>query len=131
MVVFVDTSAIYAFADRDDPNHERAAAGFAAVLAEPGDLLVHSYVILETVALLARRRGWDAVRQCLSDVEKFEVRWVDETLHRAAVERFTERKGRYSLVDEVSFLVMREHGIRHALACDRHFWEEGFLPYPS
>lgn len=131
MVVFIDTSAIYALADRDEPNYDRAVEAYGVALAEPCDLLVHSYVIVESVALLARRRGWEAVRYFLSEAERFQVRWVDEGLHRAALGRFIERRGRFSLVDEVSFLVMREAGVRRALAFDRHFRQEGFLPYPS
>ena len=55
---------------------------------------------------------------------------MDEALHRAAVSRFLERQGRVSLVDEVSFLVMKEAGARHALAFDKDFLTEGFLSYP-
>lgn len=131
MVVFVDTSGMFASVDRDDPNHVRAREGFRAALAARDRLMVHSYILVEAIALLARRRGWEAVERFLAETGMFEVRWVDEALHRAAVERFIERKGKFSLVDEVSFLVIQEASIRHALAFDRHFWEEGFFPYPA
>ncbi len=103
-----------------------------AAAGEGGDqLLVHSYVILEAVALMSRRLGWEPTHRFLADTDKFQIRWVDEGLHRAAVKRFVERQGRVSLVDEVSFLVMRESGARHALAFDKDFWSEGFLSYPA
>ncbi|MBX6772113.1 MAG: hypothetical protein IRY83_10345 [Chloroflexi bacterium] len=42
-MILLDTSAIYALADRGDPNHARAMALFQSALADE-DLLVHSYV---------------------------------------------------------------------------------------
>ena len=47
------------------------------------------------------------------------------------MKRFRERRGQVSLVDEVSFLVMKEAGLRHALTFDKDFAREGFLPYPN
>jgi predicted nucleic acid-binding protein len=131
MVVFLDTSAIYALADDNDAHHAGASSSFESAL-QGGDLfLTHSYVVVESVALLARRLGWEPTRRFLEQAQLFRMRWVDEPLHDAGLGRFVERRGKYSLVDEVSFLVMREQGIRRALAFDRHFWEEGFLPYPA
>jgi len=131
MVVFLDTSAIYALADDQDAHHAGASSSFESAL-RAGDLfLTHSYVVVESVALLARRLGWEPTKRFLEQAQLFRMRWVDEPLHAAGLDRFVERKGRFSLVDEVSFLVMREHGVRHALAFDRHFWEEGFFPYPA
>ncbi len=129
MVVFLDTSAIYALADRDDPNHPDAVRRFDGVLKASVPLLVHNYVILESTALLQRRLGWKAVRRFLTEVDSFQIRWVDETLHRAARARFVSRRRRVSLVDEVSFLVMREAQVRHVLAFDEDFAKEGFLLY--
>ncbi len=88
---------------------------------------MHNYVIVETVALLRRRLGWEEVRKFLRDAGKFQNWWVDEALHRAAVERMLNHRGRYSLVDEVSFLVMQTAGIKHALAFDDGFAREGFI----
>ncbi len=130
MVVFLDTSAAYALADRDDLYHAEASWRFGAATEAGDEILVHNYMILESVALLSRRRGWEAARLLLGEVDSFRSRWVDEALHRAAVRRFLERGGRVSLVDEVSFLVMKEAGARHALAFDKDFRSEGFRPYP-
>ena len=130
MVVFVDTSAIFAVADLSDPKHDEASRGMSTALEAGDQLFLHGYVILESVALMTRRRGGEAARRFLAEVHKFRIRWVDEALHRAAVSRFLERQGRVSLVDEVSFLVMKEAGSRHVLAFDKDFLTEGFLPYP-
>lgn len=129
MVILLDTSAIYALADRDDLNHHEALHRFERALEAGHTLLVHNYLILESAALLGRRLGREAARRFLNDVDAFRIRWVDETLHRTAVGRFLKRKGQVSLVDEVSFLVMREEGIRVAFAFDADFAREGFQLY--
>ena len=56
-MIFLDTSAIYALADRDDPNHSQAAAAFRRLLEDGEEALVHSYILVESAALLQRRLG--------------------------------------------------------------------------
>jgi len=129
MVVFLDTSAIYALANSADDNHQRAVRGLQTIIDSGQELLVHNYVLLESAALLHRRLGWDAVSRFLHDASAFQVRWVDEALHHVAVDRLVKKKGRSSLVDEVSFLVMNEAGTRDALAFDQDFAKEGFTLY--
>lgn len=93
-------------------------------------LLLHNYVIVESVALFQRRRGWEAARRFLATLGQFQIRWVDELLHKQALRRLIERRGRFSLVDEVSFLVMQEGGVQHVLAFGKDFARAGFLLYP-
>jgi len=53
--------------------------------------------------------------------------WVDRDMHAEALARLSRKKRRHaSLVDEVSFLVMRERGIDTAFAFDSDFEREGF-----
>jgi predicted nucleic acid-binding protein len=62
-----------------------------------------------------------------SDWSRFVVEWVDEGLHAAAVHELETSVGRrVSLVDHVSFLVMRRHAIRTAFAYGPHFRDAGF-----
>ena len=131
MVVFLDTSAIYALDNAADANHQRAVQWLRAAIDAGEDLLVHNYILVESSALLHRRLGWAAVSRFLREASAFQLRWVDEALHRSAAERFLKRKGRARLVDEVSFLVMREAGAHHALAFDQDFVREGFTLYPQ
>lgn len=131
MVVFVDTSAIYALANAGDPNHGRSVEALRSALQVGEELLTHNYVVVESATLLHRRLGWIAVSRFVREANAFRIRWVDDILHRTAAERFSKRRGQVSLVDEVSFLVMREAGIQHALAFDQDFLAEGFHLYPG
>ena len=44
MIVFVDTSALYALMDADDRNHERARDAWAQWLDQPVQFLTSNYV---------------------------------------------------------------------------------------
>jgi predicted nucleic acid-binding protein len=130
MVILLDTSAIYALADRSDPHHEQAKRLFHHALESGETLLVHNYILLESAALLSKRLGLTVAVQFLQDAEAFQVRWVDHILHRAAVRQWMGRRGgKISLVDQVSFLIMREHAIPSALAFDEDFPNAGFPIY--
>ena len=131
MTCFVDTSAVYAVLDGDDANHADAANQFAAMRGE--ELVTHNYVLVETAALLQRRLGLDVLRRFVVDVVPvLRVVWVDEDLHaRAATDVMTSGRRRVSLVDRVSFAVMRRHGVAVAFAFDDDFRGEGFVLVPS
>ncbi|MBA2342902.1 MAG: type II toxin-antitoxin system VapC family toxin [Thermoleophilaceae bacterium] len=126
-MTFVDTSSILALIDADDEHHEAAAAAFASLLPDE-HLITHSYVVVETAALVHRRLGTGLVRRLLDDlVPLLETVFVAEQLHaRAATAYLDTLRRRSSLVDHVSFELMRERGIRRALAFDRDFRSQGF-----
>ena len=129
-MILLDTSAIYALADSRDANHERAVelAGRASVERET--LVVHNYVVVEAAALLQRRLGLDAATRFLRDAGRLRMHWVTEDDHASAVELHSrEGRRRLSLVDCVSFIVMRRLGIVSALAFDADFQMEGFREY--
>ena len=65
--------------------------------------------------------------QLLTDGE-VEMIWVDEGLHRQALDLLFARSDKtYSLCDAVSFVLMRERGETEALTTDRHFEQEGLV----
>lgn len=130
--VFVDTSAFLPLMDRSAREHERVVRALA-LLAEEGALLVTcSYTLVETGALVKRRLGGDAFR-AFGDtiVRSLEIVWVDRALHAEAWE-LAAQQGRHgpSLVDCVSFLLMRDLGILRALTLDGHFGARGFEVVP-
>jgi predicted nucleic acid-binding protein len=131
-VIFLDTSAIYALADRRDPHHNLAKERFQAVLDAREEILTHNYVLVEAMALVQSRLGLEAASRLAEDCRAFHVEWVDEATHEEAVRRLARgAKRRVSLVDQVSFLVMKRRGVRVALALDADFEDEGFQIFGS
>jgi predicted nucleic acid-binding protein len=131
-VTFVDTSALLAFLDRDAAEHERVVTVATAIFAERR-AVTHNYVLVETEALARRRLGSAVARRLLEDVVPvLEVVWIDTSLHEAAVARHLRSLRRTaSLVDQVSFELMRRRRLRSALALDRDFAREGFELLPG
>ena len=84
-MIFVDTSAIYAWADISDPNHTVALRHLDAILRSDNELLTHNYVLVEAIALLQARLGLAAAKKLAADADAFVVEWVDEELHTAGV----------------------------------------------
>lgn len=133
MTVFVDTAALYALLDEDDDEHERAAAWFRGPGRDPDlPLVTHASVMVEAAALVHRRLGAAAVRVLFTElVPALAVRTVGETLHDRAVAAYLAGlRRRFSLVDQVSFEVMRDEGIDTAFTFDDDFVDEGFRVTP-
>jgi len=129
-VIFIDTSAIYALADKADPNHVAAYGKFEDALKSGEIFLLHNYVLLESAALLQARLGLHSAIFFLKDAKSFDMEWVDLDLHEEA-EKELEKIGKrdISLVDCTSFVVMRRRGVRKAFAFDPDFKNQGFLIY--
>lgn len=132
MVIFIDTSAIYAYLDAGDANHEAAVRFWAEQSADDTRFVTTNYVILELVSLVQRRLGRNAVRDVIENLmPSLVVEWVDDQTHQLALRTVLAAGQRgISLVDAVSFEVMRRRAISSVFAFDRHFQEEGFLRLP-
>jgi predicted nucleic acid-binding protein len=128
MTVFLDTSAIFAVMDADDGNHRKASKIWSQLLETDSQILVSNYVLVEAFALIQHRLGMKAVRIFQEDIMPvLTVEWVDEAVHSSGVASLLAAAQRkLSLVDCISFVIMRKVGIKEAFAFDRHFAAEGF-----
>jgi predicted nucleic acid-binding protein len=124
--VFVDTSALLALLDEDDRVHAEAVEAHAYLL-DAAELVTHNYVHTEAAELVRRRLGRDAAIQLLNGLlPSITTIWIDAVTHVAAAEAWQARATAISLVDQVSFIVMRQLAIDAAFAFDRDFETEGF-----
>ena len=126
--MLLDTSGLLCLHYKTEPLHTEARAAYRRATL----LLTHSYVIAEYVALAtARRFSRTSILSFMTDLmgnPDIETVWVDESLHRAAVDLLLQRPDKtYSLCDAVSFILMRQRGITEALSTDRHFKQEGLI----
>ncbi len=95
-------------------------------------MVTTSYVLVETYALAQNRLGLTATKAIASDFQPLvDVVWVTNEHHQAAISALlTASRRQLSLVDCVSFEIMRLQHISQAFAFDPHFVEQGFTrPY--
>jgi uncharacterized protein len=128
MIVFADTSALFALLVHDDYMHVRARANFEHFIENNTLLLTSSYVLLETLTLLQRRVSleavWDFDRKLMPLLD---IVWADEGWHTRAMQRLqAERSRSVSLTDCLSFEIMEAREITTAFTFDNHFTERGF-----
>ncbi|MBM3477057.1 MAG: PIN domain-containing protein [Armatimonadetes bacterium] len=133
MRVLLDTSALVAMIDTHDPAHEATRDTWASMLGDSSSLVLTSLMLVETLAVLPRRMGMEVVTAfCQRQLPLVEVYAVETPLLLTAVDTWgAARRRDLSLVDVVSFLVMRREGLSHAFTLDPHFAEQGFECLPA
>lgn len=129
--LFVDTSAWFAFLNRNDSSHEAVRE----VLREfQGQLLTSDYIFDETVTLCRYRLGFilaGTVGNTLLDPSVVQMVRVTPEDQEAAWKLFVARPDKaYSFTDCTSFILMRRLGLPRALALDADFRQEGFESVP-
>lgn len=128
--VFVDTSAVFALLDRDDP----AGRLVRRVLDDASlTFVTHVLVVVELVTLVTRRLGFEAAERVIDEVlPRLEVVMVDDELLAEGLTAFrASGTGRVSLVDRTSFAFMRREGLDTAIALDEDFRAAGFEVLPA
>ena len=133
MSVFVDTSAFLALLDAGVEGHAVSAHAWRGFLESDEPLVTSSYVLVETFALVRRRLGTAAVRSLAADILPLvEVDWVDEATHAAGLSAFLAANQRgLSLVDCVSFELVRRRGLDTVFSLDPGFARQGFAVVPG
>lgn len=125
--VFVDTMFVLALANENDPYHAQAVE-----LADDYD--AEQYVITDAVLLEVgnalsrqhRREAAKLIEYFLSTDDVEVVRLTPKMLEDALALYKKYHDKTWSLVDCISFVVMKQKGIRLALTFDQHFKQAGF-----
>ena len=132
MIIFVDTSALYALMDANDKNHARASTAWAGWLDQPVQFVTSNYVLLESIALIQHRLGMQAVREFREDLMPvLRLHWIDVELHALALKMVMAIGQRdFSLVDATNVELMHRLGARVIFAFDRHYPNQGLEQHP-
>lgn len=125
--VFVDTAYVLALINERDQYHDRAQE--LADFFEGQELVITDAVLLEIGNALSRGYKKQAINIINYFIESDEVEVVRHTSQVfdkafAMYKKYDDKE--WSLVDCISFVVMREKGIKQALTFDNHFQQAGF-----
>jgi uncharacterized protein len=126
--IFIDTSAFLAILNKDDQFHELAAKKWLDIVNSNNMLFCSNYILVETIALLQKRFGTEAVRLFTGSIQPLvNIIWVEEQIHNLGLSILKSvNKHDLSLVDCVSFEIMRQMNIEEVFTFDNHFSEQGF-----
>lgn len=126
--IYLDTSGILAFMDAGDACHEAAVRAWRQALEAGLEMWMTDYVRLESWSIIQRRMGMEAVEDFfLQILPRCRVELVGEAEFTVLARQvLSGRRRNLSIVDLSSFECMRRHGIKQAIAFDRHFGEQGF-----
>ena len=108
--VLVDTSAFFALRSATDLFHDRASLAYEALIDREQELWATSYTLVETIALLHRRLGFQVVSEFAEWRRRanLKVLWIDSAMHDEAWNRFVAEQGRgLSFVDWTTTVASR------------------------
>jgi len=131
-MILIDTSAFLAVLNADDPYNRIAEEIWRSLHLNKTTLVINSYVLSETLALLQNRIGIVAVQDFHENIKPFlEIEWLTEKKHDFAMALLlSANRRKLSLVDISAFATMRRLGIRKVFTFDQHFAEQGFEILP-
>lgn len=131
-LVFIDTGAFYALADRRDPAHERARKFYST--RERG-FVTTDFVFAETMSLLTKRLDKQlavAFGEGIRRSRKVRVEEVTPEVRESAWTLFATQVDKdYDLIDCTSFTLMESIGVQEAFGFDRHFAQHGLRLLPD
>jgi len=127
---FLDSNGWVALLNNRETLHARADAIWQQLGRAGRSIVLTDWIVAETGNSLARTtsrpRFPEGVRRLLAN-PNVRIVQVDPTLRNRAVELYADRPDKtWGLVDCVSFVVMRDEGIKEAFTTDRHFEQAGF-----
>jgi predicted nucleic acid-binding protein len=125
--IFADTSFYVALCGKNDRYHAQALAVSSDITAR---IITTEYVLVETGGLLLRpedRPSYLRLVQELKSDATVEIVPASESLFELGFDLFGRRADKFwSMVDCISFVVMKQRRLKEALTTDHHFVQAGF-----
>lgn len=135
MSYFLDSGYLIALGVKNEQRHRVATRHWNRVLDAERRLITTTFVLDETVTYVNRRGTHSAAVEMgllILNSPVSELIHVDFALLMKGWSYFVRHQDkRYSLTDCISFVVMKDRGVRQALTFDQHFSQAGFECLPK
>lgn len=127
--IFVDTSGLYAWVNKNDPWHQ----SMCALPAKKNTRIVLSdYIVDEACSLFVARKIPHQRRRLFHLLDHSAIvqfQWIGADLFNEAKDWMLRHEDQpLSFTDCTSFACMRKLGLREVASTDRHFLSAGFTP---
>jgi uncharacterized protein len=127
--LFLDTAFAQALLNPRDQYHQKAKQ-LERRMEQAKLVVTTKLVLIEIADALSSSRKTEAgifINNVIADNQHFNVIEMDETLFNRAFMIYNNRPDKsWGLTDCVSFMVMDDHKLTHALTSDQHFVQYGF-----
>ena len=129
-MIFIDTGAFLARYVQHDQYHHKAVAGWKRLAQTGRRCLTSNLVLSETLTLLTRRTGARFAAERARHILSSELLTIlrpsaqEEWDAIEALEKYADQA--ISFTDAVSFVLMRQHGLKEVFSFDSHFERAGF-----
>ncbi len=126
-MIFVDTTVWVGASDKNDDFHETSREIAEAILLEKLPLaLTTDFVINETVTILGSRKGFGAekakkVGENLLSSPRVVTIFIEETVLKKAIELYPKHRGKLSLTDVASIVIMEKYRLKEIFSHDADF----------
>ncbi len=127
---FLDSGAIFSFADRSDPDHGDVLECYSD---SKRHFVTHEAILLEAFSLLTKRASKSHAIRVIGAVRasyRIEIYPVAPYLESAWAMCLKYEDKEWDWIDCLSFTIMRQLEIAQALTLDRHFQQAGFRVIP-
>ena len=128
--IFADTSGFYAILVADDDKHKHVLRVLKDARRQKRAFVTTDYVLDETATLL-KMRGFahriTAFFEIIDESRACRIEWMDSARFQETRAFFLKHGDQaWSFTDCMSFLVMKQLGLRDALTKDEHFRQAGY-----
>jgi uncharacterized protein len=127
--VFLDTTYAIALSNQADAFHQKAVQ-LAEQIEAAGILLVTTQLVLVRISnALSGQHYHEAAVSLLQAIDtdpNVDTIPLSESIYHDAYKLFGQGDKQWDMVDCISFVVMREHGIKDALTTNPHFQQMGY-----
>ncbi|MBI3753441.1 MAG: PIN domain-containing protein [Deltaproteobacteria bacterium] len=133
-MIFIDTSAWVAIADRNDQYAEESAQRYTQLILNKERLATSDFILVETYNLLSKTIGamptirFGNILASLPTLTIEHVARVDWDRGWKILEKYDDKK--FSFTDCTSFAMMERLKIKTAFSFDAHFTQFGFGKIP-
>jgi predicted nucleic acid-binding protein len=128
--VFLDTGYVIALSDRKDSHHQEARELAEQISQERVQVVTTQDVLVEIgngLAAVGSRAFAVKYIRAVEEADAFEVVESTPELFQRGLALYEERQDKaWGITDCISFVVMRERGLREALTTDSDFEQAGF-----